>query len=109
MSGSQDAPATAHQASHIAAFGKTIAGTMIFSRFVGALGQPPTLDLTKPVSSILQGGLVAWDLGLKLMSYQEFKTDGLILNKSDVMNAVTLGNLCDLIYKWYSSNGWMVT
>jgi hypothetical protein len=98
------------QIAHLAAISqKQIAGTSIFARFVSCLGLPPNIDLSKPLSSILGGGLVNWDLGLKLMAYPAFKHDGLILQKADVMRATTIGNLCDLIYTWYKNDGWTVT
>jgi hypothetical protein len=108
--GPSPSPSKTAQAAHLnAATQKQISGTMIFSRFVSCLQLPPNVDLTKPVSSILGGGLVNWDLGLKLMAFSPFKIDGLILQKSDVMNATTIGSLGDLVYGWYRNNGWTVT
>jgi hypothetical protein len=88
---------------------KQIAGTVIFGRFVTCLQLPPNIDTTKPVSSILGGGLTNWDLGLSLMGFAPFKHDGLILQKRDVMNATTIGSLGDLVFQWYKDNGWTVT
>jgi hypothetical protein len=103
-------PSITAQAAHLqAASQKQIPGTVIFGRFVTCLQLSPDVDLTKPISSILGGGLVNWDLGLKLMAWQPFKHDGLILQKLDVMNANTIGNLSDLVYQWYINNGWTVT
>jgi hypothetical protein len=88
---------------------KTIPGTVIFGRYVTCLGLPPNVDLTKKLSSILGGGAVKWDLGLKLMAFTPFKNDGLILQKVDVMRANTIGDLGDLVFSWYRNNGWTVT
>lgn len=102
--------ASAAQAAHVQAISqKQIAGTVIFGRFVSCLGLQPNVDLTQPLSSILGGGLVAWDLGLKLMSYAPFKQDGLILQKAAVMGAQSIGDLSNLVFAWYSSDGWTVT
>ena len=98
------------QTAHLQAIAqKQIAGTVIFGRFVSCLGLPPNVDLTKPLSSILGGGLVNWDLGLKLMVFAPFKHDGLILQKADVMRATSIGDLSDLIFAWYKNDGWTVT
>jgi hypothetical protein len=87
---------------------KQVAGTVIFARFVNCLGLSPGVNLKKQISSILGGGLVNWDLGLKLMAYTPFKRDGLVLQKADVMKASTIGNLGDLVFQWYRNNGWTV-
>jgi len=101
---------SAAQTAHLQAIAqKQIAGTVIFGRYVSCLQLPPNVDLTKPLSSILGGGLVNWDLGLKLMAYPPFKHDGLILQKADVMRAVTIGDLGDLVFAWYRNDGWTVT
>jgi hypothetical protein len=98
------------QSAHLQAVAqKQIAGTVIFGRFVSCLQLPPNIDVTKPLSSILGGGLVNWDLGLKLMAYPPFKHDGLILQKADVMGATTIGTLGDLVFQWYRDDGWTVT
>ena len=103
-------PSRAAQTAHLkAAKQKQIPGTVIFGRFVSCLQLLPNVDLTKPISSILGGGLVNWDLGLKLMECPPFKHDRLILQKRDVMNAKTIGNLGDLVYQWYRNDGWTVT
>lgn len=88
---------------------KQIAGTMIVARFFSALQLPPNTNSKKKLSDILGGGLVKWDLGLELMRYASFKRDGLIVQKSDVMNADTVGDLGDLVFQWYLSDGWTVT
>jgi hypothetical protein len=97
---------TAHQQ---AAVQKRILGTVIFGRFITCLQLPPNVNLKKPLSSILGGGLVNWDLGLELMAFHSFKHDGLILQKPDVMRAVTIGDLGDLVFQWYRNDGWTVT
>jgi hypothetical protein len=98
------------QSAHVqAANQKQIPGTSIFARFISCLGLQPNVKLTNPLSSILGGGATNWDLGLKLMAYPPFKNDGLILQKSDVMNAQTIGNLGDLVFQWYRNDGWTVT
>jgi len=103
------ASASAAQSAHLQSIAKKqIAGTVIFGRFVSCLGLQPNADLTQPVSSLLGGGLVAWDLGLELMGFAPFKHDGLILNKSDVLKAATIGDLCNLVFAWYKSAGWTV-
>jgi hypothetical protein len=108
--GLQASASAAAQTSHLQNIAqKQIAGTVIFGRFVSCLQLPPNIDTTKPVSSILGGGLTNWDLGLQLMGFAPFKHDGLILQKKDVMNATTIGNLGDLVFQWYKNNGWTVT
>jgi hypothetical protein len=100
----------AAQRAHIQANNtKQIPGTMIVARFVNALHQPPNIPSSTTLASLLQGGLVKWDLGLMLMSFPSFKRDGLVLQKSDVMNANTVGDLGNLVFAWYRSNGWTVT
>jgi hypothetical protein len=88
---------------------KQIPGTMIVARFVNALNQPPNIPASTSLNDLLKGGLVKWDLGLTLMSFPSFKRDGLILQKSDVMNANTVGDLGNLVFAWYRANGWTVT
>jgi hypothetical protein len=98
------------QTAHLQASGqKQIAGTVIFSRFINCLGLQPDVDLTEPLTTIMSGGLTNWDLGLDLMDYGPFKTDGLILEKLAVMNEVNVGGLCNLVFAWYRSDGWTVT
>jgi len=88
---------------------KQIPGTMIIARFVNALHQPPDIPSSTNLNDLLKGGLVKWDLGLMLMSFPSFKRDGLILQKSDVMNASTVGDLGNLVFAWYRADGWTVT
>lgn len=88
---------------------KSIQGTVIVGRICNCLGLPPGVDPTKSVDDLLGGGLTRWDLGLDLMKYGPFKQDGLILQKQDVMNAGTVSQLGDLVFKWYVTNGWTVT
>src|SRR5258708_2900992 len=86
------------QATHLQNIGgKQIAGTVIFGRFISCLGLSPDFDLTKKLDSILGGGLIKWDLGLKLMAFAPFKHDGLLLQKKDVMNANTIDDLGNLV------------
>ena len=87
---------------------KRIRGAVIVGRFCNCLGLPPGVDPDKKLTEILGGGLEKWDLGLQLMSYRLFKADGLILQKADVLNADTVSELGDLVFKWYRANGWTV-
>jgi hypothetical protein len=87
---------------------KQIRGTVIFGRFVTCLKLKPDIDLKKSLTDLLKGGLVKWDLGLELMRFKPLKDDGLVLQKADVMKAKTVGNLSDLVFKWYSDNGWTI-
>jgi hypothetical protein len=100
---------TAQRAHVQATNNKQIPGTMIIARFVNALHQPPNIPATTKLTDLLKGGLVKWDLGLMLMSFPSFKRDGLILQKSDVMNANTVGDLGNLVFAWYRADGWTVT
>ena len=87
---------------------KQIQGTVIFGRFIAALTLPPTMNLKTKMIDKLKGGLVKWDLGLELMRYGPFKTDGLVLQKDDVMNATTFEDLGNLVFAWYRANDWQV-
>lgn len=87
---------------------KTIRGTVIVGRFCNCLSLPPGIDPNKSLDDLLGGNLQKWDLGLNLMRYQLFKQDGLILQKGDVENAGTVGELGDLVFKWYLADGWKV-
>jgi hypothetical protein len=88
---------------------KSIPGTSIVSRFCNCLSLPPNIKPSTPLTKILGGNLTLWDLGLDLMQYPLFLQDGLLLQKSDVVNAKTVGNLGDLVFKWYINDGWKVT
>ena len=88
------------QQSHLkASSNKEFSGSVIFPCFVNCLGLPPNVDLKKPISKILAGGLVNWDIGLRLMAYAPFKRDGLILQKADVMRAATIGRQRQLLQR----------
>ena len=101
--------ASAHAARARELGNKTIRGTVIVGRFCNCLSLPPGVDPKKSLDDLLGGNLRKWDLGLDLMRYQLFKQDGLILQKADVENADTVGDLGDLVFKWYVQNGWKVT
>jgi hypothetical protein len=88
--------------------GKTIKDTQIVSRVVSALQLRPPIDATKKLSDIAQGNLNNWDLALTLMAYPPFRRDGLELSKRDVLAAQFLGDLGDLVFTWYSTNGWTI-
>lgn len=88
---------------------KAIRGTVIVGRVCNCLSLPPGVDPKKSLDDLLGGNLQKWDLGLDLMRYPLFKQDGLILQKRDVMNAETVGDLGDLVFKWYIQDGWKVT
>lgn len=88
---------------------KSIRGTVIVGRFCNCLGLPPGIDPAKSLDDLLGGNLQRWDLGLNLMRYPLFKQDGLILQKADILNADTVGELGDLVFKWYVNDGWKVT
>jgi hypothetical protein len=100
--------ASAHRARRAEFQNRTIRGTVVVGRFCNCLGLPPGVNPKKDLDDLLGGNLVKWDLGLELMRYQLFKTDGLILQKSDVQQAGTVGDLGDLVFKWYRQNGWTV-
>ena len=87
---------------------KKIRGTVIVGRFCTCLSLPPDVDPDKDLSDILGGGLEKWDLGLKLMGFPAFKQDGLILQKADVMRADTVGELGNLVFGWYRTDGWEI-
>jgi hypothetical protein len=42
------------------------------------------------------------------MAYSSFKRDGLVLQKGDAMDAETLGEMGDLVFAWYVSDGWKI-
>jgi len=100
--------ATARRARQKEVGKKQIQGTIIVTRFCNCLGQPHDVDPDKPLTDLLHGGLVKWDLGLLLNGYTPFRLDGLLLQKRDVMNADTVGELGDLVFKWYRANGWSI-
>jgi hypothetical protein len=108
MANKQITFASAHRARAKEFKNKTIRGTVIVGRFCNCLGLPPGVDPKKELDDLLGGNLQKWDLGLDLMRYPPFKTDELILQKSDVMNADTVGDLGDLVFEWYRQNGWTV-
>jgi hypothetical protein len=87
---------------------KSIKDTEIVARIVSAFRMTPPIKAATPISKILGGDANAWDLGLMLMAYPAFKNDGLVLQKGDVMNASTLGDIGDLVFAWYVSDGWTV-
>jgi hypothetical protein len=43
-----------------------------------------------------------------LTAYPSFKQDGLVLQKGDAMNADTLGDMGDLVFAWFASDGWTI-
>jgi hypothetical protein len=88
---------------------KTIPATVIFKRFVDVLGGSHDIDLDRPITDFLKGKAIPWDLALKFMKSDEFSPDGLKLNKRDVLKLKTIGDLGDLIFKWYATNGWTIT
>jgi hypothetical protein len=94
---------------HLSATNKTIAASEIFKRFIEVAQLQPDVDLTKPIATILHGNLNPYDLALACMDYDSFKSDGLTLQKKDVLKAKTIGAFGDLIYQWYVDNGWTIT
>lgn len=87
---------------------QSIPGTSIVSRICNCLSLPANIKPSTKVSAILGGNLTAWDLGLDLMQYPLFLQDGLLLQKSDVLKAKTVGDLGDLVFKWYIKDGWKI-
>jgi hypothetical protein len=87
---------------------KTIRDTVIVARIVSALGLTPPIKASIPIAKLLGGNANAWDIALLLMAYSSFKRDGLVLQKGDVMDADTLGDLGDLVFAWYVSEGWKI-
>lgn len=88
---------------------KVIKDTSIVARIVSAFRMTPPIKSSTPISKLLGGNANAWDLALLLMAYPTFKNDGLVLQKGDVMNASTLGDLGDLVFAWYASDGWTIS
>jgi hypothetical protein len=87
---------------------KTIKDTVIVGRIVSALGLTPPIKASTPIAKLIGGNANAWDIALLLMAYASFKRDGLVLQKGDVMDAETLGDLGDLVFAWYASDGWTI-
>lgn len=87
---------------------KTIKDTVIVGRIVSALGLTPPIKASTPIAKLIGGNANAWDVALLLMAYASFKRDGLVLQKGDVMDAETLGDLGDLVFAWYASDGWTI-
>jgi hypothetical protein len=94
---------------HAARLGnRVIKDTTIVARIVAALGLRPPIKAGTPISKLLRGNANAWDIALMLMAYESFKTDGLVLQKGEVMDKDTLGGLGDLVFGWYEDNGWTI-
>ncbi|MGL3210699.1 hypothetical protein [Bradyrhizobium sp. BR 1433] len=87
---------------------RTIRDVQIVSRIVTALGLRPPIKPAAPLSRLLGGDANNWDIALMLMAYPSFKHDGLVLQKGDAMNADTLGDMGDLVFAWYASDGWTI-
>ena len=87
---------------------KSIKDTVIVARIVSALGLRPPIKASMPIAKLLGGNANAWDIALLLMAYSSFKRDGLVLQKGDAMDAETLGEMGDLVFAWYVSDGWKI-
>lgn len=87
---------------------KVIKDTTVVARIVAALGLRPPIKAAMQISKLLGGDANAWDIALVLMAYPSFKSDGLVLQKGEVMDKETLGELGDLVFAWYEDNGWSI-
>ncbi|MGY4257649.1 hypothetical protein ACVI1L_004717 [Bradyrhizobium sp. USDA 4516] len=87
---------------------KVIKDTTIVARIMAALGLKPPIKTAMQISKLLGGDANAWDIALVLMSYPSFKSDGLVLQKGEVMDKETLAELGDLVFAWYEDNGWSI-
>jgi hypothetical protein len=87
---------------------KVIKDVQIVSRIASALGLRPPIKASTKLAKLIGGDANAWDIALMLMAYPSFREDGLVLQKREVMDADTLGDLGDLVFAWYASDGWTI-
>lgn len=87
---------------------KAISLKELYGRFLAALGRDD-VDLNWPIGKLIRGPASAvWAVAVKIMGAGGFQSDGLILQKSDVLACKKISDLLKLILKWYESNGWVV-
>jgi hypothetical protein len=87
---------------------QTISLKELYGRFIAVLGRDD-VNLDWPIGKIVRGGAGAvFDLALELMGSDQFKPDGLALDKKDVLACKKVGDILKLILKWYEAHGWVV-